>query len=228
MPISVYCQECDKSYRVKDEQAGKRVRCPNGHILIVPAENPSVAIEPDELEVEWPVAPPPEIRATSVPRGDLNYNPYASPETESERFGGARELPRVKVTAPAVALIMVAVLGLGFSVYGVIHAMIAPPPPPMPANMDPDTQDFLRGFQEGSVGPFAAVLQAVFVGVNVLIIAGAIQMIRFKMWGLGLASSILAMVNFGNCCCLLGLPIGIWALVILLLSDVKEAFAQSA
>jgi len=48
------------------------------------------------------------------------------------------------------------------------------------------------------------------------------------MWPLAMTASILSMLNFGNCCCLLGIPVGIWALVILLMPDVKEAFRLNA
>jgi hypothetical protein len=34
MPIRVSCQQCDKTYKVKDELAGKRVKCPQGHVLV--------------------------------------------------------------------------------------------------------------------------------------------------------------------------------------------------
>ena len=49
----------------------------------------------------------------------------------------------------------------------------------------------------------------------------------FAVGALGIAASIVAMINFGNCCCLLGIPIGIWSLVILMQPDVKAAFDQN-
>ncbi len=36
MSISVVCQQCNKSYRVNDELAGKRGKCPQGHALLIP------------------------------------------------------------------------------------------------------------------------------------------------------------------------------------------------
>jgi ABC-type proline/glycine betaine transport system permease subunit len=52
-------------------------------------------------------------------------------------------------------------------------------------------------------------------------------MFRIRTWALAMTSAVLMMINFGNCCCLIGLPIGIWALVILLLPDVQDAFKRS-
>jgi len=39
-----------------------------------------------------------------------------------------------------------------------------------------------------------------------------------------LAASILAMVNVGSFCCVPGIPVGIWCLVILLTPEVRAAF----
>ena len=55
------------------------------------------------------------------------------------------------------------------------------------------------------------------------ILAGGIQMIRLKVWGLCLAACILTMMPC-NCFCLLGLPIGIWRTVVLSLGSVRSPF----
>jgi hypothetical protein len=39
--INAFCQDCDKKYRVKDDLAGKRIRCPQGHVFLIPNEIPS-------------------------------------------------------------------------------------------------------------------------------------------------------------------------------------------
>jgi chemotaxis protein histidine kinase CheA len=36
MSISVLCEECGKSFQVKDELAGRRGKCPRGHAIVVP------------------------------------------------------------------------------------------------------------------------------------------------------------------------------------------------
>ena len=78
--------------------------------------------------------------------------------------------------------------------------------------------------QKNQVGPVAAAIQAAFVLLNIVILIGAIQMVRFKMWGYSLTASILAMINIGTCCCILGLPVGIWSLIVLFQPQVKNAF----
>jgi hypothetical protein len=37
MSIGVHCDECGKTYQVRENMAGRRGRCPNGHPITVPA-----------------------------------------------------------------------------------------------------------------------------------------------------------------------------------------------
>src|SRR5215213_5920608 len=45
MAISVHCDECGKTYQVRDEMAGRRGKCPRGHAIVVPAGDPAPAVE---------------------------------------------------------------------------------------------------------------------------------------------------------------------------------------
>jgi len=56
-------------------------------------------------------------------------------------------------------------------------------------------------------------------------IFGALQMRQLKNWGLSLASAILVLLPCAGCCCLLGLPVGIWAIITLTKPEVKSAFS---
>src|SRR6185437_14885429 len=58
-----------------------------------------------------------------------------------------------------------------------------------------------------------------------LILAGAIKMKKVKSFGFAMTACILAMIPCSGCC-LLGLPFGIWGLVILNKPEVKDAFTQ--
>ena len=51
---------------------------------------------------------------------------------------------------------------------------------------------------------------------------GAIKMVQLRSYAWAIAAAILAIV----CCSLVGFPVGIWALVVLSLQDVREAFAR--
>ena len=150
-------------------------------------------------------------------------NPYASPMFGAAPNQNLIQAVKGKVMPPAIFLLVVGVIGLGFSIFNVVWALVAGPPV-----IDPNAPELMKQIQQGGVGPFAAIMQIVFVAVNVVIILGAVQMLRFKTRPLAIAASILAMVNAGTCCCIIGLPVGIWSLVILMAKDVNAAFQTSS
>lgn len=76
------------------------------------------------------------------------------------------------------------------------------------------------GFQLQDV--FGLVLGLV---VNSVILAGGIKMLKLQTWGLCLAAVILIMLPCGaSCLCCLGLPLGIWMVILLNKPEVKSSF----
>lgn len=147
-------------------------------------------------------------------------NPYASPLTPPGGGpGNIRDVVKNKVVPPAIFLIVVGVLGVAITAFNAIYALVGTPP-----EVPPDAPEFFKEMQAGSVGVVPAVVQGIFTLVNVLIIVGAVQMFSFKSRTMAIVSAIAAMVNFGGCCCILGLPAGIWSLIVLMNPDVKRAF----
>jgi hypothetical protein len=76
-----------------------------------------------------------------------------------------------------------------------------------------------------SGGGFSGIISGVIVlAASGLVIFGAIKMRQLQSWGLAMAASIVALLPcLGPCCCV-GLPVGIWCLVILNKPEVKSAF----
>jgi hypothetical protein len=60
--------------------------------------------------------------------------------------------------------------------------------------------------------------------VGVLILVGASKMQSLQNYSLAVTASVLAMLPCISPCCLLGLPFGIWALVVLNRPEVKSQF----
>jgi hypothetical protein len=60
--------------------------------------------------------------------------------------------------------------------------------------------------------------------VHGLILFGGIQMLRLRSYGLALASGILGVIPCASPCCVLGIPFGTWALIVLMRPEVKAAF----
>jgi hypothetical protein len=57
---------------------------------------------------------------------------------------------------------------------------------------------------------------------------GALRMMSLSSRGLAMFGSIVAMLPCVSGCCLVGLPVGIWCLVVLARPEVKAGFAATA
>ena len=67
---------------------------------------------------------------------------------------------------------------------------------------------------------------AIGIGLAILVLMGGIKMNKLESYSLAMAASIIAVIPCFSPCCLLGIPIGIWALVVLNDPNVKSAFKQ--
>ena len=70
--------------------------------------------------------------------------------------------------------------------------------------------EWYEDFIQGVVGMGSAVVGLIIAG---FIIYAALKMREMKQWSLAVAASVLAMIPCISPCCIIGLPIGIWALV---------------
>ena len=70
---------------------------------------------------------------------------------------------------------------------------------------------------------FGKLLSVMALGIYGFTIFGALKMRNVQSYGLAMAAAITVMLPC-TCCCVLGLPAGIWALVVLNKPEVKAAF----
>lgn len=122
---------------------------------------------------------------------------------------GGRTYAKSLVMGPAITLIAFSVVYLIFLAFISLQAI----------------DDIPAGglaVQDASLG--VLVTSAGCALMQILIIAGSVQMIRLSTRGLALSASILAWIPVVSPCCILGIPFGIWAFVVLCRPDVREAF----
>jgi hypothetical protein len=81
--------------------------------------------------------------------------------------------------------------------------------------------DVMASMMSGTAGIIGAVIGLGFAAV---ILMGGIKMKQLQSYGLVMTAAIFALLPCGNCCCI-GLPLGIWALVVLNKPEVKNAFS---
>jgi hypothetical protein len=88
----------------------------------------------------------------------------------------------------------------------------------MVALLDKDSVESLPGIGVTAIWMLVGLVLSAFV------IYAGLQMRKLQGWGLSMAGAVLAMVPCLSPCCLLGLPIGIWAVMVLLDDEVRRAF----
>ena len=216
MPIEFQCQQCGKILRVGDETAGKQARCPEcGMVQPIPAAGSAPATPPPIPDFNQPGGgPSPEV------------NPYTSP-TAATPFPQVGATPvsammaKSQVQGPAIGLIVTGALGILAALIGMVSNAIqmAGPQPGFGGGGDEQIAVLIGG----GVG---LVLNVVGIFISIFIIFGALKMKSLRSYTVSMAASIVAMIPCLSPCCLVGLPIGIWSIVVLSNQGVKSAFTN--
>ena len=131
---------------------------------------------------------------------------------------GSREEAMRRLNGPAIGLMVTGGLGILASLLGVVMRLVGGTQ--MPPGLPPEFAQVIQ-MLNGPVGYLSDVVSLVIFG---LIIFGAFKMKNLQSYGLAFGISILAMLPC-QCCCVLGLPFGIWALVVLSKAEVKSQFS---
>jgi predicted PurR-regulated permease PerM len=145
---------------------------------------------------------------------------------------------RNRVKTPATVMLVFAILSTILAPIGAINFFTLPKQmeqqrkqidqdPNMPANQKKQVKDLLNLYEDIilKVLPFSIGLNLI---VGVISIIGSLKMLNLKSWGWGMTTAILSIISIGHGCCCLTFPIGIWALIVLMNSDVKAGFAAAA
>jgi hypothetical protein len=166
--------------------------------------------------------PPPVAGAVPPPAGiSAPVAPAATTPVPVPRTGAeARARAQQAVSGPAICLMVVAGLGLVFGLIGLLMSSMGGSMPPMPG-LDPDVLRFIEKF---TYGPIAIATKVISLAISALILFGAIRMQQLTSHGLAMAVAIIAMIPCFSPCCLLGIPFGIWTLVVLSRPDVRSQF----
>jgi hypothetical protein len=123
-----------------------------------------------------------------------------------------------QVSGPSVGLLITGILGAVLSFIGLIASVFETGIESIKAH------EFFGGY--ASIAEGAAGVAFCFVGLLVagFIIYASLKMKGLTQWSLCIAASIIAMIPCISPCCIVGLPIGIWCLVVLTKPEVKTAF----
>lgn len=126
-----------------------------------------------------------------------------------------------QVSGPSIGLLVTGIIGGIFSVLGLLMSFLG-------TSLSSIMADRIDEFDERYVDLFegAAGMASSFIGIVVaaFIIYAALKMKELSQYGLCMAASILAMIPCISPCCVIGLPIGIWCLIVLSRPEIKTAF----
>ena len=154
-------------------------------------------------------------------------NPYASPNQSDSPFGGGAPDPNAlaRVQGPATGLIVTAVLGMVGCIFGAVMNLVnmGAPAPDLPPDAPPQMAQMFKMISTMS-GPLGVVQSIVGIGLAVVILLGALKLKNLQSYGFAMTAAIIALVPCISPCCLVGLPVGIWALVVMNDASVKAAF----
>lgn len=213
MSIDVYCPGCNKAYSVPDERAGQRFKCKQcGTAVSVPADEWGYGSGEDAFGGKSGGFP------TSGP-ADFN-NPYAAPivtTTGGQRISRAEALSKTNVCA--IFLYIVTGLSILNHVAGAIMAIGG-------ANMNPFVQNRPPANQAEEIGQMVGGIAGGVVGLvmDILVIVGAYNLQKLNKYGLAMTGAIIACIPCCGPCLVLGIPFGIWALVLLNNAQIRPHF----
>jgi len=123
---------------------------------------------------------------------------------------------RVKV--PAIGLIITGVLGILVALGSAATTLLGSGF--QAQEFGDDVPEIFRTLSNPAVN---VGLNALSVLLSVVILMGGLKMKNLESRGFALTAALLAIVPCWGCC-LTGIPFGIWAFVVLLNDEVKEAF----
>lgn len=208
MPIDVTCPGCSKAYSVPDERAGQRFKCKAcGTAVSVPAD-------------EWGYDSGNAAFGSNAGAYQDSYNPYAELKPAGngrQRIGRAEALSKVGICA--VFLYIVAGLSIPMNILNAVVTLVDRDEINGPGFQAPANEAERAGFMIGAVAA-----NAVLIIMNTIVIVGAYNLQKLKKRSMAMTGAIICCIPCCSPCVILGIPLGIWALVLLNSSEIKPHF----
>lgn len=152
----------------------------------------------------------------SVPVGDVH--------------GGRREKALADIKPAAICLIVYGWICVGFSALGVVLQIASALVPGLRERQAEQMRELLlkilpnlppAAFESSVLGD--AIKAILGMAISVAILMAGYRLKRLRSFGLVMTGTVLAMLPCSTCCCL-GLPLGIWILVLTSRHEIKSQF----
>ncbi|MCA9599052.1 MAG: hypothetical protein KC776_37335 [Myxococcales bacterium] len=153
------------------------------------------------------------------PGGGFAPPPAGSYGAPGVRPPGGHEWAKQQVMGPAIALMVVSGLAFLWYLFATVMVLFAGGLSVLGAGSGGDAMGGILG------GVIGAAMYGVWMIIAGVAFFGALKMKDLKSYPFAMTSAILALLPCTfYICCILGLPFGIWALIVLMKPEVKAEF----
>ena len=121
-----------------------------------------------------------------------------------------------QVSGPATGLQVPAGIGIHWQIVSILIHILG-----MGANATLGGDNKMLAMFSGTIGIVFGVIGII---IGAVVFMGGSKMKSLQSYGFVMTAAILAMIPCLSPCCLLGLPIGIWAVIVLVKPEVKASF----
>lgn len=138
--------------------------------------------------------------------------------------GVDRALAASKVNGPAIFLMVTAGIGILLQLASLVMRLLGVAGAGMggfPGGSGSAEAERIQAMLAGGLGVFLGLIG---IGIGVVIFLGAMKMKNLTGYGFAMTAAILAMIPCVSPCCCLGLPAGIWAIIVLVDANTKASF----
>jgi hypothetical protein len=157
----------------------------------------------------------------------MSNNPYNAPQATpyGQPYGvPVGPPPSARVQGPAIGLLVTAIIGLMLQAGSLLVNLLGVGVGAAAMGEGATARDQQNATVAMMQGGLGIIFGFISIAIGVVILLGALKMKKLQSYGFAMAAAILAMIPCISPCCLIGLPFGIWALVVLMDPQVKAAF----
>jgi hypothetical protein len=140
--------------------------------------------------------------------------------------GGSSAQAREAVSLPAILLMVTSALTFLYGVVSLASPIDADQMAQVERMLEDPNMAPMRGFMEFLMSAGGRlILSLPYLIINALIFFGALKMKGLQSYGLANTASILALIPCCSPCLCVGIPLGIWSLVVLRKPEVRASFS---
>ena len=218
------CPQCERQLRVPDHLLGKKVKCPSCGTMFTAGAKKEIEVEAevddddvqvDEEEIRKGKNRPARSEREEYEEEDRDDEQEEERRRKKKRRMASRKEAEARVMAPAISMLITGVFGI---LMGLFYLAIA--------IFDLNALGGLNRARIRSTNELVAgyAVAIVFLIWGIVVLLGALYLKNLRNFSTVMVATIFAMLPC-NLCCVLGLPFGIWTLVVLNNADVKKSFS---